>query len=151
MIQLSDAWRMPWSTLFGAVIGIIAVLVTPTIIGPLRDVYDTSFPVLSMSGEIVERTEDSVIFHIKGRKLRGEECRLLAVYGYAVDKYGRLTDATATRIDMKEVGRPRDVGLYDIGLWRIKPVYMDSVAVKVITQHDCVGRVVLSTIAEASL
>jgi hypothetical protein len=142
---------MPWSTLLGVCIGILAVLATPTFVGPVRDLYDANFPVLRMSGEVISREGDAVVLHIKGKKLRGEECRLLTIYGYAVDIHGRLSDATATRIDQEQTARVREEGDYDIGLWRVRPINPDSVAVKVVTQHDCVGRVVLSTIAEAAL
>jgi hypothetical protein len=149
--MIAHAWRMPWSTLAGIVIGVFVVLVTPTWVGPLRDAYDSSFPVLRMSGTVVARDDDSVTLHIRGEKLRGEECRLLSVYGYAVGPSGRLSDATATRVDQQPTARVRDAGDYDIGHWRVRPVTSDAVAVKVVAQHDCVGRVVLSTIAEANL
>ena len=151
MIPFKNAWRMPWSTLFGVLIGVGAVLMTPTVIGPLRDIYDKAFPVLKMNGKIVERTEHSVVLHIIGEKIRGDECRLLSVYGYAILPNGLLSDATATRIDSVATGRIRDRGAYDIGLWRIVPVNLDAVRVRVIAQHDCVGRVVLSTIADVAL
>jgi hypothetical protein len=144
-------WRMPWSTAFGAIAGIVIVLTMPSVIGPLREWYDASFPVLKMSGDVISRDSDSVSLHIKGEKLRGEECRLLAVYGYAIDKEGRLSDANATRMDVAVEGRIRDKGLYDIGIWKIRPVRKDAVAVRVVTQHDCIGRIVLSTIAEEKL
>jgi hypothetical protein len=104
-----------------------------------------------MSGEVVSREGDAIVLHIKGKKLRGEECRLLSVYGYAIDAKGRLSDATANRIDTEQTNRTREEGDYDIGHWRVRPINPDSVAVKVVTQHDCVGRVILSTIAEAKL
>jgi hypothetical protein len=148
---IGNFWRMPWSTAFGVMIGVLAVLSTPTVIGPLRDVYDASFPVLRMTGTVVSRDGDSVTLHIKGEKLRGEECRLLAVYGYGIDRQGRLSDANASRTDAAVENRVRDRGVYDIGLWRVRPIGPDAVAVRVVTQHDCIGRVVLSTIAEATL
>ena len=144
-------WRMPWSTAFGVLVGVGAVLMTPTVIGPLRDAYDTAFPVLVMTGKVIEREPDAVIVHISGEKIRGDECRLLSVYGYAIMPNGLLADATATRIDAPATGRVRDKGHYDIGNWRIVPVDRNAVRVRVVAQHDCVGRVVLSTIADVGL
>lgn len=147
----TSMWRMPWSTLMGAVIGVTAVLVTPNAVGPIRDLYDRYFPVLRMSGTVVERSGHSVVLHITGEKVRGDECRLLSVYGYAVMPSGFLADATATRLDREANSRVRDKGHYDIGLWRVVPVTDQAVGVRVVTQHDCVGRVVLSTIADVAL
>ena len=151
MRAFSGWWRMPWSTAAGVVIGVGAVLMTPTVIGPLRDAYDQAFPVLRMHGTVVARESDAVTIHIKGEKLRGDECRLLSVYGYAVMPSGALADATAKRVDIQETGRVRDAGVYDIGHWRVVPVSKNAVRVKVVTQHDCVGRVVISTIADVPL
>ena len=81
---------MPWSTAFGVLIGVGAVLMTPAVIGPVRDAYDLAFPVLRMHGTLVKREPDAVIVHISGEKVRGDECRLLAVYGYALMPDGRL-------------------------------------------------------------
>jgi hypothetical protein len=150
-MALYNFWRMPWSTLTGTALGVAMVFVTPQWVGPVRDFYDSHFPVLKMSGTVVGREPDSVLLHITGEKIRGEECRLLQVYGYSVMTDGRLADATATRVDMIAVGRPRGPGFYDIGVWRVKPIGPEAVGVKVVAQHDCLGRLVLSTIAEAKL
>ena len=151
MTPIRNLWRMPWSTALGVLIGVGAVLMTPAVIGPVRDAYDLAFPVLRMHGTLVEREPDAVIVHISGEKVRGDECRLLSVYGYAVMPDGRLTDASATRIDAPQVGRARDKGRYDIGHWRVVPVTMDAARAMLVAQHDCVGRVVLSTIADVAL
>lgn len=144
-------WRMPWSTLVGACIGVAAVIAVPEWVAPLRGAYDAHFPVLRMTGEVIERDADSVVLHIKGEKLRGEECRLMDIHGYAVAQDGSLSDAVATRLDTPQTGRIREAGAYDIGLWRVRPVLPDARGVKVVAQHDCVGRIVLSTIAEVTL
>jgi hypothetical protein len=151
LAKMANVWRMPWSTLIGVCIGVGVILVTPQVIGPLRDAYDRQFPVLRMTGTVVAREPDAVVVHIRGEKIRGEECRLMDVYGYALDKDGRLHDATATRIDKPSENRVREAGVYDIGHWRVKPVPPNMTAIKVMTSHDCLGRVVLSTIAEVTL
>ncbi len=153
-MRLFDAlqfWRAPMSAFVGVCFGVMAVLGTPEIVGSLRSAYDSLRPVLRMSGVIASRDADAVILHISGEKMRGEECRLLAVYGYSVGADGLLKDADAKRIDAPQVNRQRDKGVYDIGLWRVGPIAPDAVGVRVVAQHDCVGRVILSTIAEASL
>jgi len=151
MKRVLQFWRMPWSALFGACVGVLMVLSTPEIVTDIRGVYDKFRPVLKMSGTVVSRDEDSVTLHITGEKLRGEECRLLSVFGYSVDKDGRLFDALAERIDRTATRRVREQGNYDIGLWRVKPITPDAVGVQVVAQHDCVGRVVLTVMAEARL
>jgi hypothetical protein len=143
-------WRMPWSTLAGACIGILLVLGTPDIVAPVRDAYDALRPVLRMQGQLVSRDADGVLLHIHGTKLRGEECRIVAVYGYARQRGGSLTDAVATRVNGPQDKRPREQGQYDIGLWRVAPLGPDPVGAKVVAHHECVGRVILSTIAEVA-
>ena len=151
MVSIKNFWRMPWSTLAGVILGGSVVLMMPAFIGPLRDAYDAYFPVVRMTGALHEKTDSYVVLHITGEKVRGEECRQLAVFGYSIDAAGRLHDAVAQRIDPVQAGRVRDKGYYDIGLWKVQPIYPNSVAVKVVVQHDCVGRVVLSTLAETAL
>lgn len=150
-MALRNFWRMPWSTLSGVVIGVAAVLIAPSVVGPMRDAYDGAFPVLRMTGEVVKREPGAVVIHIKGEKVRGDECRLLTVYGYTVAPSGVLIDASATRVDAVATGRVRESGHYDIGWWRVVPVSMDAKRAIVMTQHDCVGRVVLSTVADVAL
>ena len=149
--MVRNLWKMPWSTLFGMIIGGSAVLMTPAVIGPLRDAYDIAFPVLRMQGKLVAREPDAVVIHITGEKVRGDECRLRSVYGYTIMPNGLHADAIATRIDMPQTSRDRDRGYYDIGMWRVVPVNPGALRVLVVTQHDCVGRIVLSTIADVTL
>ena len=150
-MKLRLPWRDPFTAFFGMLFGVLMVLATPSVIGPVRDWYDTMFPVLRMQGSVVERDNHSVVVHITGEKIRGDECRLLSVYGYSVMPNGILADATATRIDAAPTGRVRDRGYYDIGFWRVVPVTDRAARVMVVTQHDCVGRTVLSTIADVAL
>jgi hypothetical protein len=83
-LRFSDLWRMPWSTFIGVLLGVTLVFVTPSVVGPLSDIYDSAYPVLRMKGTVEAREADAVVLHISGEKMRGDECRLLAVYGYAV-------------------------------------------------------------------
>ena len=139
---------MPWASLLGVFLGITIVLAIPAFVGPLRDTYDEYFPVMNMTGALESRDIDSAILRIKGQKVRGDECRLLSTYGYSIQPDGFLKDASAIRVDRPATGRVRDKGYYDIGLWRVHPVETNAVGAQVVMQHDCVGRVVLSTVAD---
>lgn len=151
-MSISNLWKMPWSTLMGVCIGVAAVMSLPEIAGPLRGWYDDQFPVLRMSGKIVDRRGDAVILEITGEKLRGEECRLVSVYGYTVDGAGmKDTRAIVERVDRQATGQVRDDGYYNIGLWSVRPVGPDVKRVQVYTHHDCFGRAVLSVIADVAV
>jgi hypothetical protein len=144
--------QMPFAIFVGIVFGLLFSLLMPVLGGSFLSAYDGVFPVLRMSGTIVSKDGDSVVLHISGVKLRGEECRLVSVYGYTVDdKSMRYTDAIVQRVDMAQTGRVRDKGLYDIGLWSVRPVGSDTKRVQVYTHHECLGRAVLSIIADVSL
>lgn len=142
---------MPVAVLVGSVIGVMAVYIAPQFVGSVTAVYDDIFPVLTMSGKLVNKGPDYVDIHIKGKKHRGEECRLMNVYGYTRRPDGLRADAVATRIDKSETRRIRDEGDWDIGIWRVQPV--DSLAdrAEVWTHHNCVGRDILTRIAEVRL
>jgi hypothetical protein len=142
---------MPWSTAIGVCIGVLAALATPAMVGPVRNLYDDLFPVTRMRGELVEREPGAVVLRITGEKLRGNECRLLAVYGYSVLPDDSLADADASRIDAPAAPRLRNAGSYNLGLWRVAPVAADATGVRVVAQYDCVGRIVLSVIADTDL
>ena len=142
---------MPCSTAVGVLIGGSGVVVSPSVVGPVLDAYDRVFPVMRMSGVLVEREPDAILIDMTGEKLRGKECRLLSVYGETLMPSGKWVDATATRIDREQVGKVRGAGQYDIGRWRIKPVSMDAIRAKVLMQHDCVGRVVISVVADVAI
>jgi hypothetical protein len=143
--------EMPFTVLIGVLAGFLASIVVPDIAGAVFSTYDRHRPVLEMHGQLVSVEDDSVLIHIKGAKIRGEECRLVTVYGYSVDAVGRRHDATATRMDRTQESRPRPEGEYDIGVWRVRPVYGTTTGVQVWTHHDCFGRPVLSKIADVAI
>ena len=143
--------EMPIAATIGLIGGLLLAFFAPQLVGGALSVYDANFPVLTMSGKITKVEPSSVTLHIVGTKHRGEECKLVNVYGYTISGIGIKKDAIAERIDVPMTGRVRDHGTYDIGLWRVYPVDTDAVSVQVWTHHDCVGRPILSKISDVNL
>lgn len=82
---VKNFWLKPWSTLFGLVLGAMLVLWSPGWLGPIISAWDSLNPVVEpVSARIVERERDAVLLHIFADKIRGEECRILRIYGYGV-------------------------------------------------------------------
>lgn len=142
---------MPFAILAGVIIGVSVVYVTPQLLGMATAAYDSVFPVLTMRGELVSRDADYVDVHIRGTKHRGEECRLVSVYAYTVRADGLRADAFANRMDQPQAGRLRGVGEWDIGIWRVRPVDSLASRAEVWTHHNCVGRDVLTRIADVGV
>ena len=148
---ISAVRSMPYAVTIGIIVGLLMSLFGPQLIGSTIRAYDEAFPVLKMHGKMVASDSQSVTLHITGEKIRGEECVLVSVYAYTIRADGKKHDALAERIDTPATGRLRDIGDYDIGRWRIFPVFDDALSVEVWTNHSCVGRSVLSKIADVSL
>lgn len=142
---------MPFSILFGATLGLVGLYTAPQIMGWITSAYDEAFPVVTMRGRLVARGDDYVDIHIAGVKNRGEECRLQNVYGYTRRADGLRADAQATRQDKPETRRLRDQGAWDVGIWRVQPVDPLADTAEVWTHHNCVGRDVLTRIAEVKV
>ena len=143
--------EMPVAATVGVIAGLLMAFFAPQLVGGALGIYDANFPVLTMSGTITKVEPSAVTVHIQGTKHRGEECKLVNVYGYTVNAIGVRKDAIAERVDTPSTGRVRDKGTYDIGLWRVYPVDADAVSVQVWTHHDCVGRPILSKISDVTL
>jgi len=143
--------EMPIAAALGLIIGLGAAAVGPHVVGGSLALYDEMFPVMSMTGHVVAADSESVTIHITGRKNRGEECRLVSVYGYTFNGSDPPLDAVAERIDKPAEGRIREKGFYDIGRWRVYPVGLNATRVEVWTHHECVGRPILSKIAEVDV
>jgi hypothetical protein len=140
-IRLMDRYEwVPWAlAVFGLLYGGTA---------PLMPLYDYVRPVVSMQGEIVERTADSVTLHMWGSKNRA--CKYIGIQGFSQVGNGPKRDTIITRLDMPSEGKTKPAGVFDIGHWRLQPVTgADHVSVYV--QHDCDGRVVLTKITEVTL
>ena len=139
--------RYPLTILFGVVIG---VLFSPLSFG-LTDVlmapFDKVYPVVEMQGVIVSRGQSSVDVRIGGTKNR--DCTYLGIQAYAT-KGGRLHDLNVLRVDIQEKGDTKQIGIYDIGVWRMWPTDGAS-KVTVMVQHICAGRLVTTKIAEVDL
>jgi hypothetical protein len=111
---------------------------------------ETTRPVVTMTGRIVQRDERSIWIHIQGTKHR--DCRYLGLTAHSMDDTGVRHDANIKRDDgISERGSTKPPGSYDIGIWRIWPVGDDAKAVMVASEHDCGGVTVRSIIAEVRL
>lgn len=127
-----------WTLVFGVVLGCILTVVLFYVL-----------PVVSMQGQIISRTDDSVVIHVWGKKLRGT-CKFLGISGYTL-KNGLMTDTIATRVDMKEDGTTRPEGVFDIVKWLIFPTNNAEKAVMYV-MHSCgPGDMRVTKIADVSL
>lgn len=108
------------------------------------------FPVVSMKGDLVERTDQYAIVHIYGEKHRGPECKYLGVQAFGDRTIGLPVDMHISRVDIPEEGRTKPSGSYDIGNWRVWPVE-GVVRVRVYVEHDCLGVRVGTQIAEVRM
>ena len=137
---------MRWTILLAVAFGcVMSALVDGMSLAP---VYDQLRPVVTMQGEIVARTPDSVTVHMWGSKNR--ECRYIGIQAFSHLAGGLRQDTNIERVDQHTNGRTKPAGVYDIGTWRIHPI-TGAQAASVYVQHDCDGRVVLTEVAEVSL
>jgi hypothetical protein len=150
-------WHLPvkmvFTTLGGLATGILLVLMAPATLGPALSAWDAAFPVLEpIAAEVIEREPDAVVIGLVAKKTKGEECRLIRIYGYGVDASGVLSLATVRRPDgSPQMGITHGPGVHDFGLWRVRPVDRDAVLVQVYVEHQCLGRVIRSKMAEVPL
>lgn len=153
MLRLSNLWKMPVSTGFGIIIGVCVVLLSPNVLGPVLAAWDNAFPVIEpVETEVVDRRGDEVILSITAKKNKGEECTLLRIYGYGIDPTGVYSLATVLRPDgTPHMGIVHGEGTHDFGLWRVKPTNEDAVRVQVFVEHNCLGRVIKSKMADVKL
>ena len=134
-----------WAMFFGILFAILMQPLAPV----LKHVYETSAPVVDMHGVVVERTDESVLIHITGRKLRS--CEFMRVTAFTANGAGELKDAYLERFSGKaQDGATKPVGMHDLGLWRVWPV-AGSARASVFAQHDCNGELILSRIADVDL
>lgn len=151
--HFENLWRMPFATLFGAFLGVAVVLFAPWFVGPITAAWDAAFPVIEpVDSYIVERRGDELLLNITARKRKGEECTLVRLYGYSVDRMGTYQLATVRRPDgSPHMGIVHDKGLHDFGVWKIKPFDANDAKVIVYVEHNCLGRIIKSKLAEADL
>lgn len=145
--------RMIFTVIGGLLTGALLVLWAPSILGPVIAAWDEAFPVIEpIDSELIDRTGDEVIISVIARKTKGDECRLLRLYGYGIDADGTHSIATVRRPDgSPHMSITHGEGVHNFGLWRIKPTADDAVRVEVYVEHVCLGRVIKSKFAEAKL
>ena len=108
-------------------------------------------PVAVMHGDVVAGpTDNYIIVHMYGRKLRGEECVYKGTQAFGERAVGPTVDLRIARVDIPETGNTKPSGDYDIGNWRIWPV--DGVnIVRVYVTHECNGRFWATKITEVNI
>lgn len=153
MLQVSNFWKAPFATAFGVIIGVLAVLIAPNVLGPTLAAWDSAFPVIEpVEAKVTDRHGDEVILNIVAKKNKGEECTLIRIYGYGIDDKGVFSLATVRRPDgSPHMGIIHGSGVHDFGLWRVKPTDEDTVRVQVYVEHNCLGRVIKSKMADVKL
>lgn len=108
-------------------------------------------PIVQMSGEVVERTsDDAILLHITGKKLRGVECRYLGLQAFGERLVGPLVDLYIERTDRKSEGTTKPNGMFDIGYWKVWPT-TGITAVRVYVTHDCAGTLWATEITKVEL
>ena len=134
-----------WAVILGLIFAVLMQPLSPVI----NRWYQNSTPVVEMIGTVIERTDDSVLIHISGKKLRS--CEFMRVTAFIATADGELKDAFLERIGGKpQDGATKPVGQHDLGLWRVWPL-QNSTRASVFVQHGCNGELVLSRIADVDL
>lgn len=154
---VSALWRMPvrmlFTTLGGLLTGMLLVLSAPSLLGPALSAWDSAFPVIEpVRAEVESRSGDEVVLRIVAKKTKGDECKLLRLYGYGIDRDGVYSLAAVRRPDgSPHMSITHGEGTHDFGLWRVKPTAESAQRVEVYVEHICLGRVIKSLLAEAKL
>lgn len=110
--------------------------------------YDQARPVVAMSARLVSFEDGTARVAMSGEKIR--PCTYLRMQAYTRSSDGALSDAYTRRDDRRERGDSKLPGTYDIGTWSVWPA-SGAVAVIMVVQHDCDGRIVQSKIADVAL
>jgi hypothetical protein len=153
ILRISNFWKMPFATSAGIIIGVLVVLLSPNVVGPVLAAWDNAFPVIEpVEAEVSNRSGDEVFLNIIAKKNKGEECTLIRIYGYGIDASGVFSLATVRRPDGSPfMGIIHGKGTHDFGVWRVKPADADTVRVQVYVEHNCLGRVIKSKMADVRL
>jgi hypothetical protein len=140
--------HQPFTVAFAVLVGIIAAPVFSVSMKSMSNLYDSAFPVVRMTGELVYADPSEIRIRISGTKLRA--CTYLRLQAMIADKRGEWSDANIQRTDIHENGDTKPPGNYYIGEWRIWP-RANAVSVIVNANHLCGDRLVVTRIAEVTL
>lgn len=138
-----------WTILFGVVVGVLLSPAVPHTWSALLGGFDNAYPVVNMTGVMVERDAESVTLAISGAKIR--DCRYMGIQAFTADAVGEMTDAYRSRVDIPEQIQTKPPGVYSIGRWRVWPVNQLAKRILLFTQHECGGRVVTTKIADVEV
>lgn len=146
-------WRMPVSTVLGVAIGIVAAYSLPQYMTFFTDIYDRLFPVVVTRSRVVSQVPGALTLRIVGEKMRGEECHVTRVFGYATDSDGQrhLVVIAKPKAAPPSSFTPRSRGLHDFGEWEVSGIPPQAVEVQVYVEHSCDGRLIVSRFGDAVL
>jgi len=146
---IREAWGMKFTLLFAVIFGIFISPASTTGSHFVYGIYDSFFPVVTMTGSLVRREGDGgVVIHLAGKKNRA--CRFVQLDSFSKAS-GILRDATETRVDgVPQNSTSSPVGPFDQGNWLVWPT-TEADQIVMYVEHDCDGRIVTTKIAEVKL
>jgi hypothetical protein len=140
--------KQPFTLAFAVILGLVLAPLASLAWHATLTLYDSSFPVVDMHGEVLRADQYEAVVRIRGRKIRN--CTYLRVQALTQDESGALQDAYIQRVDMGENGDTKMPGNYYLGDWRIWP-RGEAVVVIVNVNHLCGDRLVTTRIVEVKL
>ena len=148
-------WTRHWSIVVGIVGG---GLVLPAV---WHDIHAWRFnseqrrqeaiPIIAHTSVLVSAGANEAVIHVKGERLRGDECEEgdIAAYVLAAGRAPLLANVERVgEVKLKPTNRPR--GPFDGGLFRVWPIE-GSQTVLIQQQYTCAGHRVRATLAQVSL
>ena len=149
-------WVRHWSIIVGIVAGALVLPAAWHDVVAWRDAAEQqrqeSTPVIAQSSVLVSARPDEVIIHVKGERLRGDECeyRGAAAYTLAPGRSPKLANVERMGdVQLRQHTRP--VGPFDGGLWRVWPLEDGATTVLIQARYICVGHPVRATLAQVSI
>ena len=149
-------WLRHWSIICGIVTGALLLPVAWHDLAAWRHGVEQqrqeSMPVVAQSSVLVSASPDEVVIHVKGERLRGDECEYkgAAAYTLAPDRGPKLANIDRPGL-IPPVGVTRPKGPFDGGLWRVWPLEDGATTVLIQARYICAGHAVRATLAQVSI
>lgn len=128
----------------------IGALISPTwtiATNIVTRIYDSAFPVVTMSGKVTNRMDNFVDVQVGGEKHR--PCKYVSLQAFT-RLNGVLRDSNIKRVDIPSAGDTKPLGIFNIGVWRVWPIDGGHDVVLYVS-HDCDGRIVVTKITDELL
>lgn len=144
------ALSTPLAAILALILGVSTPIMWPSLKDKAYDAYDSLLPVVDAESRVSAKLPDEVLITMTIRKHR--DCERIGL-----NAYGRLSDGTATRLNIQRVGAAPNAPLkyVDVGgsisdTWRVWPT-LDVSSVLIYMAHVCDGRVVTTKLTEVPL